>query len=75
MKEYRNVPTVDERGWAAHVDLGSLGVADRWADLAPAVWSAGYNFGPGWDGALLEAYGVDPDPARLDYYDRLWHAT
>ncbi|MGV9770267.1 phosphotransferase [Microbacterium sp. NPDC003461] len=66
---------VDERGWAAHVDLGSLGVADRWADLAPAVWSAGYNFGPGWDGALLEAYGVDPDPARLDYYDRLWHAT
>jgi kanamycin kinase len=30
--------------WSAHVDLGALGVADRWADLAIATWKrpAGY---------------------------------
>lgn len=25
--------------FAAHVDLGALGLADRWADLAVAAWS------------------------------------
>ena len=43
--------------WAGHVDLGLLGVADRWADLAVATWSAEWNYGPGWEGTLLEAYG------------------
>ncbi|SDH91989.1 kanamycin kinase [Sinosporangium album] len=29
--------------FAAHVDLDSLGVADRWADLAVAAWSTEWN--------------------------------
>jgi kanamycin kinase len=58
-----------------HVDLGSLGVADRWADLAVATWSTVWNYGPGWERPLLDAYGVDPDPARTDFYRRLWDAT
>src|SRR5690242_5385406 len=29
----------DDGGWSGHVDLGALGVADRWADLAVATWS------------------------------------
>jgi kanamycin kinase len=58
-----------------HVDLGALGVADRWADLAVATWSTVWNYGPGWEGPLLDAYGVDPDPARTDFYRRLWDAT
>jgi hypothetical protein len=33
--------------WSAHVDLGRLGVADRWAGLAVAVWSTEWNYGPG----------------------------
>jgi kanamycin kinase len=94
-----------------HVDLGALGVADRWADLAVAALSLGWNYepgpptmqsearamrrsgpnepgpatmqsearamrrsGPSWEDVLFDAYGVDPDPVRLDYYRRLWQA-
>jgi len=34
---------------AGRVDLGSLGVADRWADLAVASMNLDYNYGPGWE--------------------------
>lgn len=61
--------------WVAHVDLGALGVADRWADLAIATWSTVWNYGPGWEDLLLEAYGIDPDPERTRYYRTLWDAT
>jgi kanamycin kinase len=61
--------------WVAHVDLGALGVADRWADLAIATWSTVWNYGPGWEELLLEAYGIDPDPERTQYYRALWDAT
>jgi len=63
--------TADGR-WSGHVDLGMLGVADRWADLAVATWSAEWNYGPGWDGLLLDAYGVRPDTERTRYYRLLW---
>ncbi len=49
--------------WSGHVDLGELGLADRWADLAIATWSSEWNHGPGWERLLLDAYGVPPDPA------------
>jgi kanamycin kinase len=67
---------VDAAGdWVAHVDLGALGVGDRWADLAIATWSTVWNYGPGWEELLLEAYGIDPDPERMRYYRALWDAT
>lgn len=62
----------DDGRCSGHVDLGALGVADRWADLAIATWSTNWNYGPGWEPALLEAYGVDPDPERTAYYRLLW---
>jgi kanamycin kinase len=62
----------DDGRFAGHVDLGDLGVADRWADLAIATYATGWNYGPGWEDALLAAYGVAPDPARTAYYRRLW---
>lgn len=62
----------DDGAFAAHVDLGSLGVADRWADLAVAAWSTGWNYGPGYDGHVYAGYGVDPDPERIAYYRLLW---
>jgi len=63
--------TADGR-WSAHVDLGDLGVADRWADLAVATWSTTWNYGPGWEHVLLDAYGIAPDPGRTRYYRLLW---
>ncbi|MEY9843858.1 kanamycin kinase [Streptacidiphilus sp. BW17] len=61
--------------FSAHVDLDRLGVANRWADLAVATWSLEWNYGPGWDALLLDAYGVDPDPVRTAFYRRVWELT
>ncbi|GLW16831.1 putative phosphotransferase [Streptomyces sp. NBRC 13847] len=61
--------------WSGHVDMGALGVADRWADLAVATWSTEWNYGPGWDGTLLDAYGIAPDAERTAFYRRLWDLT
>jgi kanamycin kinase len=67
---------LDEQGdCAGHVDLGALGVADRWADLAVATWSLDWNYGPGWQPVLLDAYGVDADTERIAYYRLLWDLT
>jgi len=62
----------DEGRWSAHVDLGNLGVADRWADIAVAALSTTWNYGADWTDALLAAYGVERNDERLDYYRRLW---
>jgi kanamycin kinase len=67
-----NTLLTDDGRWSGHVDLGELGVADRWADLAVATWSTEWNYGPGWDKLLLQAYGVPPDPDRTRYYRLLW---
>lgn len=55
-----------------YVDLGGLGVADRWADLAAALMSLGWNYGPGWEPVFLSGYGVDPDPVKQSFYSALW---
>lgn len=49
--------------------FGELGVADRWADLAVATLSLGWNY-PGrlWDAEFFDAYGIEADPERIDYY-------
>ena len=62
----------DDGDWSGHVDLATLGVADRWADLAIASWSLGWNFGPGWEDRFWSAYGIEPDPDRIAYYRLLW---
>jgi kanamycin kinase len=54
------------------VDLGELGVADRWRDLAVATWSVTWNLGPGYEEAFLAAYGIELDPNRLAYYRLLY---
>jgi kanamycin kinase len=65
----------DDGRCCGHVDVGELGVADRWADLAVATLSLGWNYpGRNWEPEFFTAYGVEPDPARIDYYRRLWQA-
>jgi kanamycin kinase len=66
---------IDKDGqWCGHVDFGDLGLADRWADLAVAEWSLGYNYGGAWRTEFFDAYGAAPDDERLDYYLMLWNA-
>jgi kanamycin kinase len=67
-----NTLLTDDGRWSGHVDLGALGVADRWADLAIATWSTVWNYGPGWEEQLLAAYGIEADPGRIAYYRLLW---
>ena len=70
-----NTLLADDGDVAGHVDLGSLGVADRWADIAVAAMSTVWNYGPGWSDHLIAAYGAAPDPERMRYHQRLWDCT
>lgn len=62
----------DDGRWSGHVDMGALGVADRWADLAIATLASQWNYGMGWEGLLLDAYGIAADTDRIRYYRLLW---
>lgn len=66
-----------EGQFAAHVDLGQLGVADRWADLAIASYSISWqvNFARSYDELFFATYGVEPDEKRLKFYRRLWDVS
>jgi len=54
------------------VDLGELGVADRWWDLAIATWSVTWNLGPGWEDLFLQTYGIERDERRVRFYRLLY---
>lgn len=54
------------------IDLGEVGVADRWWDLSVASWSVTWNLGPGYEEFFLEEYGVEPDEGRIEYYRLLY---
>lgn len=68
------VPNILFRGrtLAGFVDLGEMGTADRWWDLAVATWSLTWNFGPGYETIFLDSYGVELDEERLQYYRLLY---
>lgn len=61
-----------EGEWTGHVDFGDLAVGDRWADLAIASMSLDWNFGEGHQGEFFDAYGIERDEDRIDYYRSLW---
>jgi kanamycin kinase len=42
------------------IDVGGAGLGDPRQDLAAAVWSLQYNFGPGHAREFLDAYGAPP---------------
>lgn len=56
----------------AHVDLARLGAADRWADLAVMSLSLAWNFRVYDESVFWDAYGIEPDPLRIDFYRTLW---
>jgi kanamycin kinase len=65
----------DDGRFSANVDFGRLGAADRWADLAVATMSIGWNCGNVDEQLLWDAYGIEPDKDRIEYYRALWNAT
>jgi kanamycin kinase len=68
-----NTLMTDDGSFSGHVDLGDLGVADRWADLAIATMSLDWNYPSGdFTAELLEAYGVTVDTECVAYYRRVW---
>jgi aminoglycoside phosphotransferase len=71
------LPNVLISGGAAtgFVDLGELGVADRWWDLAVGSWSVTWNLGPGWEDEFLACYGVARDERRIAFYRLLYDVT
>ena len=74
-----NTLMADDGSFSGHVDLGDLGVADRWADLAIATMSLDWNFPTegrgGFQEVLLDAYGVAADIDRITYYRGAWDAS
>lgn len=72
-----NTLMADDGTCSGHVDLGDLGVADPWADLAVATLSLDWNFphddGEDWQAELLDAYGVAPDSDRIAFYRARWN--
>jgi aminoglycoside phosphotransferase len=67
-----NTLLADDGHVTGHVDLGALGLADRWADLAIATWSTAWNYGWGLERRLLDAYGIEADPIKIAYYRLLY---
>ncbi|MHA7986679.1 phosphotransferase [Rathayibacter sp. CAU 1779] len=70
-----NTLLADDGAVAGYVDLGRLGVADRWADIAIGAWSTEWNYGLGYTDLYYESYGVKPDDERIAFYRTLWDAT
>ncbi|GAA2174728.1 aminoglycoside 3'-phosphotransferase [Agrococcus versicolor] len=67
---------VDADGrFLATVDVGRLGLADRWSDLAVASMSLAWNHGEGFEPLFWDAYGIEPDAERIARYRTLWDAV
>jgi kanamycin kinase len=55
-----------------YLDLGELGVADRWWDVAVGAWSVTWNLGDEWEDRFYRSYGVEPQPDRIAFYRLLY---
>ena len=61
-----------DREVTGYVDLGELGAADRWWDVATGGWSTCWNFGEEFEPLFYESYGITPDPARIRFFRLLY---
>lgn len=58
--------------FAGLVDLGRVGVADRWADLSIASWSLEWNGLEAAEPSFWRAYGIPRDDERMARWRALW---
>jgi kanamycin kinase len=63
---------VEEGRAVGFVDLGELGVADRWWDVAVGAWSCTWNLGPGFEDLFYRTYGIEPDERKIAFYRLLY---
>jgi kanamycin kinase len=49
-------------------------VPDVVADIAVAILSLSWKYSGSWEAELLDAYGIDAGPARIEAFQRLWNA-
>ena len=66
---------IEEGKATGFVDLGELGVADRWWDLAVATWSVTWNLGPGYEDLFLSEYGVEKNHRKLEFYRLMYNVV
>ncbi len=69
---FPNVLLDDGGSITGYVDLGELGVADRWWDVAVGAWSTTWNVGPGWEDLFYASYGIERDDDRITFYRLLY---
>ncbi len=69
---FPNVLLDDAGAITGYLDLGELGIADRWWDVAIGAWSTTWNVGPGWEDLFYEAYGIERDDERITFYRLLY---
>lgn len=63
---------VEDGRVTGYLDLGELGLADRWWDLAIGSWTCTWNVGPGYEDLFLSSYGIEPDADRIAWYRLLY---
>ena len=54
------------------LDVGELGIADRWWDIAIGAWSTTWNVDPSYEPLFYEGYGIEQDADRIAYYRLLY---
>lgn len=62
-----NIMAEAER-FTGFIDVGRLGISDRFQDLALAASSIERNLGMQWVAPFFREYGVKPDEERLSFY-------
>lgn len=62
------------REFIGTVDLGGVGVDDRWADIAPAIQSLAWNGMAGTEEDFLAGYAITWDDEKLARYLARWNA-
>ena len=66
-----NVLFSDTLALKGFIDVGSVGVSDRHRDLGIAARSVACDLRPEWVAPFFDRYGVEPDQARIDFYQLL----
>ncbi|MGH7248223.1 MAG: phosphotransferase, partial [Pseudomonadota bacterium] len=63
---------IDDDGNVGFIDCGHVGRGDRYLDLEATISDVDEHFGPAWIGMFARDYGVQLDPAKLQFFSDLY---